>query len=94
MTYTNGSLAEILAQIVQFSQNLYQPIQSDTVYPEDVAENCAYTCACFIAQHTQHGNEGVELEVAYRGLKVNEWLSYSERVLLAQDIIRKYGGEK
>lgn len=83
-------LAEVLAQIAQFSISDYDPIP----VPDEVQRNCAYVCACFLAQHTKDGVEGVETDVAMDLLKIGQSMSYGNRVLHAKRAIEEFGGIK
>lgn len=94
MPYTLDSLAEIIAQIVDFSWDDYNPIIPENVYPDNVGWNIAYVCACFLAQHTVEGHNGVDTEYAYNGLSVDSFMSYKERLKLAKKIINQMGGPK
>ena len=88
MKYSIASLAEILAQIVQFSRDNFTGV--DSIYPEDVKYDCGYICACFLAQHTPNGNQGVETEAAIKLLKIDDALSYSDRLKLARKAIKEF----
>ena len=93
--YGGLTLAEILAQIVAYMHDDYNPRQSETVIPDEVIWNCAYVCACFVAQHTVNGGEGVDTGHPYEALKItDETISYAERVMLADSLIHSYGGVK
>lgn len=83
------SLPEILAQIVEYSRDDYRG--PDSIYPTDVGWNCAYVCACFLAQHTKHGSdEGVDTESPWAGLKVMEDIPFKERVKLAEKLVESW----
>ncbi len=84
--YSLDTLAEILAQIVQFAQDDYQD-QPGGPLPADIAWNVAYTCACFLAQHAAARPVSVETAVAYEGLEVARAMPYAERVALAAQLI-------
>lgn len=87
--YAITSLAQILAQIVHFGQDDYQ---QKTAIPEDTAWNLAYTCSCFLAQHTPRGQEGVDTEAAYVGLKATERMPYADRLALATALVAQWSG--
>lgn len=88
--YNLDTLAEILAQIVHFARDDYQ----QGVMPDESAWNAAYIAACFTAQHTLGGEEGVDTEHAYKALQVTEDVPYAARVGLAKAFILLYDGEK
>ncbi len=88
MKLTNDSLAEILTRIVRFSMDNYGGEGDE--YPEDVMYDCAYICACFVAQHTRYGLNGVESEEAIRYLKIGTFLMDDERLKLAEEFIKAY----
>lgn len=91
---TNLILAAIITNIVQYSRSDYYPIEPDTVYPEDVAWNCAYICACFLAQNTVHGSDGVDRETPLNALKIDKDMSTDERMKLALALVEEFGGQK
>jgi hypothetical protein len=90
MNYKIDTLADIIAQLVQFARDDYQ----NGVFPEAVADNCAYVVACFVAQHTADGDAGVESREAFDALAVDRDMPFSERAALAHSFITSYGGEK
>ena len=94
MSAPNLILATIIANIVEYSRNDYYPIEPETVYPEDVVWNCAYICACFIAQNTVHGQDGVDREIPLNMLKIDQHMSMEERVKLALALVEEFGGQK
>ena len=90
MSYSIGTLAEILAQIAHFSTD-----DSEEDGPVSaIAYNTAMICACFLAQHTDDGIDGVEIETAFDLLRCNEAMPYEERLELAKKAVAEFGGEK
>ena len=79
-------VANILAQIVQFSQDDYH----EKSYPDEQAWGVAYICACFLAQHTSHGNEGVDTEIPYVALKIGKRMPFDKRLKLAQKLVKEW----
>lgn len=92
--YTLSSPAEIMAQIVQFSYSDYYDGVHKTTLPYEVRWNVAFIIACFLAQHTVQGGDGVDPEIGYDGMQVDVHLSYGERVDLAKKLIEDFGGVK
>ena len=89
MKYTVDTLAEVIAQVVHFSMDDFSG-SSDNEYPEQVAWNVSYQVACFLAQHTLHGGNGVETDVAMDLLQVGKFMPYIERVELARKAILQH----
>ena len=87
MKYTLNSLAEIVAQIVQFSMDNYGG--EDSIYPEDVKDNCAYITSCFVYQHTT-ADAGIAADEAATALKIGEFIPYADRVELARKWIAEH----
>lgn len=83
-------LPEVLAQIVHFSRNDY----ISGMYPEDVGWNAAYTCACFLAQHTRFGVEGCDTEGVYEGLNVMAEMPFDTRLAIARELVDAWNGVK
>lgn len=91
--YDIDTLAGILAQIVHFARDDYNSQQSETEIPHEVLWNVAYTCACFTAQHTEQGGEGVDTEHAFNVLLLDKDISYAERVRCAHKLVEMFGGQ-
>lgn len=84
------SLAQIMAQVVEFGREDYKG--STSVIPDNIEWNIAYQAACFLAQYTVGGDDGVDTEVAYYGLEVNKDMPYEDRLKLAYKLIEEWGG--
>ena len=91
MFSTNNQLAFVLAQTVNFGWSNYTP---DGKPDRVVQETIAYQCACFVAQHTNLGGDGVEIVEAMNLLDVDRELSYDDRFNLALKCVEFYGGVK
>lgn len=89
--YSLSTLPEILAQIVQFAQDDYQAKQPPAL-PDEIAWNVAYTCACFLAQHTADKPVSVAAAMAYEGLQVTTPMPYMDRVSLAAQLVGSVAG--
>ena len=86
---TAKQLAKVLADIVQYSRNDYFDGKSEDSYPEDtVGWNCAYVCACFLANNTKYGNNGVDTEFPFTQLQIDKSMSYESRLALAEDAVK------
>jgi len=81
-------LAPVLAQIVQFAHDDFSALEED--FPESAAYNVAHICACFIAQHTPLGDNGVDMEVPLAALRISERMSYGERLTLAVALVEEH----
>lgn len=81
------SLPEILAQTIHFMYNDYPPqfIEGGLV-PEDVIRSISFICACFLAQHT-NDDAGVDTGIPYEELKINERMSYEDRLVLTKKLV-------
>lgn len=88
MHYSN-TLPGILAQLVHFAHDDYLP---EGRMPPDVGWSIAYVAACFLAQHTKLGDGGVDTEVTHTGLQVGHQMSYTERLALAEELVREWEG--
>ena len=86
------TLAPVLAQVVQFARDDYTG--PDSVLPEAVIWSAAYVCACFLAQHTVQGNEGVDTGNPFEALRIPKEMSYAERLKLAEQLVQSWGGQK
>lgn len=89
--YAFGTLADTLAQLVQFAWDDFGP---DGVLPEGSQWTVAYQVACFTAQHTAQGGDGVETETGLTGLRVDERMAYPARLALARAHVAAFGGAK
>ena len=89
----NLTLAAIIAQIVHFAHDDYSGNDS-VVLPEPNAWSIAYVVACFVANHTVDGDQGVDTGEPWEVLKVAERMTYDERLVLACELIATYGGAK
>lgn len=87
-------LAQVLAQVVHFARDDYNPKQSDGGMPREGEWNLGYVCSCFLAQHTLRGGEGVDTEFGFRRMKVDKDVPFEERVKLAEAAIAELGGER
>jgi len=84
-----GALAIVIAQVVHFTLDDY----AGNPIPEAVEWNAAYISACFIAQHTVDGHEGVETEGPWKALQTMKHIPFSERLALAERLVEEWGGE-
>lgn len=89
-----GSLAPLLAQIIHFSRDDYSFGEVDDDCPEDVVRNASYICACFLAQHTRLGDEGVDTECPYVSLRAGISMPFDERLRLAEKLVKSFGGQR
>lgn len=87
-------LAQVLAQLVTFARSDYDPRQAEDAMPQDVLWNISYICSCFLAQHTVLGDGGVDTEFGFASMKVDEDMSFEERIKLAEAAIEELGGIK
>lgn len=92
MKYGRATLAETVAQVVHFARDDYRP--PDSTMPDDVVWNVSYICACFLAQHTVEGGDGVETEYPWTLLQVTTDMEYEARLKLAESAIAGLGGER
>lgn len=81
-------LAPVLAQIVQFAHDYFFSLEED--FPETEIYTVAHICACFIAQHTPLGANGVDMEVPLAALRISERMPYSERLALAVVLVEEH----
>lgn len=88
------TLPEVLARVVEFSRNDYFNGTRTVDYPDDVACNAAFVCACFIAQCTKNGHDGVDMETPYAALAMDKDMPYKARVALAAALVADFGGCK
>lgn len=84
-------LAAVIAQLVHFHLSDFQP--KDDI-PDFMTGNVSYICACFLAQHTVHGCDGVETDTARELLQVEKRMPYLRRLRLAEGAVNLLGGEK
>jgi hypothetical protein len=89
--FTDNQLALVLTQIVNFGWSNYTPDGKPDQY---LQENLGYQCACFVAQHTVEGSDGVEIDEAMTLMKIDKEMNEGERFALAMKFIRRYGGAK
>lgn len=93
MNTYNLTLAAIIAQIVHFAHDDYTGNDS-VVLPESNAWSIAYVVACFVAQHTVNGDDGVDTEYPWKTMKITERMPYDDRLVLACEVIAAFGGAK
>lgn len=92
MKYTLDSLAEIIAQVVDFSIGDFGFEQE---LPEYHPLHLGFVVACFLAQHTKEGHHGVDTETGMVLLQTEDrTLDYPARVNLARKAIAEFGGVK
>ena len=91
MTFNNETLALVLANLVHFAWDDYRPVGSPS---EDVQRIIGYQCACFVAQYTVDGEDGVETDVGMDMMKVDTYMDKSSRVQLARRFVKAFGGIK
>lgn len=89
MFTNNNQLAFVLTQIVNFGWSNYTP---DGKPDRMVQETIAYQCACFVAQHTNAGDAGVEVDEVLEALRIPYEMSYDDRLNLALNYVEFYGG--
>lgn len=93
MAYEMTGLPALLAQLVHFAwEDYYGCI--DNIPPESSIWTVAYQCACMLAQYTHGGENGVDTESAYKGLRVYEEMSYDDRLTLANKLVEEFDGSK
>lgn len=78
------ALAAVLAQIVHYAWDDYAGNQE---LPEVAMWTTSYICSCFLAQHTDEGEYGVETEYPLARLKIAESMSYADRLALAIEAV-------
>ncbi|TAN03197.1 MAG: hypothetical protein EPN36_14460 [Rhodanobacteraceae bacterium] len=85
------TLPEVLAQIVTFSLEDHEDCKGGA--PEQVRWTVAFTCACFLAQHTVRGlQEGVAAWRAMDVLEITKDMPYEQRLTLAREAVLGFGG--
>lgn len=90
--YTLETLAETLAQIVHFAHDDYSEESGSVVLPEPARWTVAYIVACFTAQHTINGDNGVGTEEGLKGLCVDQRMTYAQRLEKAREHVATWGG--
>lgn len=91
--YGVSTLGEIVAQIVHFAHDDYSG-EDSVVLPKDIQWSTAYVVACFLAQHTVNGHNGVDTAWVHTSLYIDVRLSYPARVIHANKLITELGGSK
>lgn len=82
-------LATVIAQLVHFAHDDFGAPDS-VILPEQCQWTVAYTVSCFIAQHTLRGEEGVDTETGWEGLKVYERMPFADRLALAEALVTEW----
>lgn len=90
MTYTTDSLAYTLAKLVDFAWDDYKPNAPD----ENIQRSLGYQCACFVAQYTVDGKDGVETEVGISEMATEYNVPFADRLKMAYNFISLFGGVK
>ena len=91
--YGVSTLGEIVAQIVHFAHDDYSG-EDSVILPLDMQWSIAYVAACFLAQHTVDGHNGVETDWVHTCLRLNTRLSYSARLAHANKLVTELGGRQ
>ncbi len=87
-------LIDIIACIADFALDDFT--ESHEIQFEDVAQ-AAYILACFVAQNTPKGEEGVDTEYAMSRMEMRTRMSYDDRLGIARSFVNEFwpkGGPK
>ena len=99
MKYTHEQLVDIIAKTMSYGANHYDDEwrdhnEGDNAFP--LAMEAVSMCvACWLAQNTVEGGNGVEWEIVYDDLVKSRWGDPMDKfVAIAEDRIKIFGGVK
>lgn len=87
---SNGDLMHTVLSIAQFSTREVIEPGNDRDYVGTCLYHAAYLIACFIANHTRKGEEGVDADYVESKLKLTKLMPDEDRLVLVGELIGEF----